>query len=50
MLKFLMSNHIDCIEKNINLNSLNKVNALLYKFISFHIPEIRKSKLFIDEK
>ena len=50
MLKFLMSNHIDYIEKNINLISLNKVNALLYKFISFHIPEIRKSKLFIDEK
>ena len=50
ILKFLMSSHIDDLEKNIDYNSLNNVNTLLYKFISFHIPEIRKSKLFIEEK
>ena len=50
ILKFLMSSHIDDLEKNINFNGLNNINTLLYKFISFHIPEIRKSKLFIEEK
>ena len=50
ILKFLISNHIDTLEKNIDINLLGNVNMLLYKFISFHIPEIRKSKLFIEEK
>ena len=49
-LKFLMSTHIDNIENKINYNNLIVINNLLYKFISYHVPEIRKSKLFISEK
>jgi DNA repair protein RecO len=49
-LKFLMSTHIDNIENKINCNNLIVINNLLYKFISYHVPEIRKSKLFISEK
>ena len=50
ILKFLMTNHINDIDKKINFNALEIINNLLYKFISFHLPEIRKSKLFITEK
>ena len=49
-LKFLMSTHINNIENEINYNNLIVINNLLYKFISYHVPEIRKSKLFVSEK
>ena len=50
ILKFLMTNHINDINKKINFDVLEVINNLLYKFISFHLPEIRKSKLFITKK
>ena len=50
ILNFLTTNHIDNIEKKINSKILDEINNLLYLFISFHVPEIRKSKLFISGK
>jgi len=49
-LKIFMNTHINDIEKKINFNNLIEINNLLYKFISYHVPEIRKSKLFTSEK
>ena len=50
ILKLLMTHHIDNLEKKIDYKNLSIINNLLYKFISYHIPEIRKSKLFLLEK
>ena len=50
MINHLMTIHIDNTIKNLkfNENELNRINNFLYKYILYHIPDIKKSKAFLS--
>ena len=50
MINHLMTIHIDETIKNLkfNQNELNRIDNFLYKYILYHIPDIKKSKAFVS--
>lgn len=46
IIKFLMETHLTKIVKNFdfNLKKCTQINYFLYKFVLFHVPDIKKSK------
>ncbi len=52
MINYLMNTHIDQIIINLKYEyqDLMKINNFLYKYILFHVPDIKKSKAFFTLK
>ena len=50
MIDHLMTTHIDDTINNLKFNQieLNKIDDFLYKYILYHIPDIKKSKAFLS--
>ena len=48
MINYFMKTHIDKLLKEFKLKRklINKINIIIHKFILYHLPELRKSKLF----